>query len=244
MTSKKLYSLQFETNLSDFETNLDKLVSLIDNCEDGSIILAPEVCITGFCYSDMDSASNFADKVIQKLKELSTTKTITTTIIEKIDNKYYNTLYTFHKNSIIHKQSKNRLFALGDETKYFDAGDEESIKIVDVDGIKIANLICFELRFITLWEKLKGADIIQVPAMWGKPRAEHYETLTKALAIANQCFVIASDSANFDMGKNSGIISPFGNVTLDNDKEIIFSNVDLDEIKKMRRYLDISKRVE
>lgn len=240
MTSKKLYSLQFETVLGDFETNLKKLVSLIDECDDDSIILAPEVCVSGFCYDLIQEASKYSPKIIDTLKNISTNKTITTTIIEKIENKFYNTLYIFDKNQIVHKQSKNKLFALGRENDYFEAGNIEDIKIVDINGLKIANLICFELRFTTLWDKIKGADIIQVPAMWGKLRGEHYETLTKALAIANQCFVIASDSANFDMGKNSGIISPFGNVILDNSKEIIFSNVDLNEIKKMRRYLDTS----
>jgi predicted amidohydrolase len=83
---------------------------------------------------------------------------------------------------------------MNDERKYFKAGEIEDIKVIKLGELKIASLICFELRFTELWEKLKGADIIFVPAMWGTLRKEHYETLTKALAIANQCFVVASDS--------------------------------------------------
>jgi len=110
---------------------------------------------------------------------------------------------TLSENKIIHTQSKAELFVLNDERKYFLAGDEKDIKIIEIDGLKIASLICFELRFIRLWEKLKGADIIFIPAMWGILRKEHLETLSKALAIANQCFVIVSNSANDNMAKSS-----------------------------------------
>ena len=36
--------------------------------------------------------------------------------------------------------------------------------------------------------------------------------LVKALALVNQSFVIASNSANDNMAKGSAIISPFGNI--------------------------------
>ena len=152
---------------------------------------------------------------------------------------FYNTLHIFHNGKIIHKQSKYKLFIMDNERKYFTAGDINDIKIINIDGIKIGTLICFELRFIDLWERLKGCDLILVPAMWGKLRKENYEALTKALAIANQCYVLASDSANDDMAKSSSIISPFGDVIKNDSKKVISGIFDPKEIKKMRRYLPI-----
>ena len=70
--------------------------------------------------------------------------------------------------------------------------------------------------------------------MWGKPRREHFETLTKALAISNQCFVIASNSANSDMGRGGGVITPFGKVYKSYKKELLKAKVDFREIKKMK----------
>jgi predicted amidohydrolase len=75
--------------------------------------------------------------------------------------------------------------------------------------------------------------------MWGKNRKEHFETLTKALAITNQCYVIASDSANEDMAKGSGIITPFGEEFRDDKSELITQKFDKTLITKMRRYLNI-----
>ena len=76
---------------------------------------------------------------------------------------FFNTLYIFDNQSIIHTQSKIQLFPLGNELEYFSAGNEDDIKIIEINGLKIATLICFELRFPKLWEKIKGADIILNP---------------------------------------------------------------------------------
>lgn len=63
--------------------------------------------------------------------------------------------------------------------------------------------------------------------------------MTKALAIANQCYVLTANSANDDMAKGSGIISPWGDETRDDNKEIITAQMDLSEIKRVRKYIDI-----
>ena len=117
--------------------------------------------------------------------------------------------------------------------------NEEDIKIIEINGLKIATLICFELRFPQLWEKIKGADVILNPAMWGLKRKDHYESISKALALVNQCFVIACNSANDNMAKGSAIISPFGNVIKDDLKTKIEANFDKNEIKKVRTYINI-----
>jgi predicted amidohydrolase len=75
--------------------------------------------------------------------------------------------------------------------------------------------------------------------MWGLKRKDHYETISKSLALINQCFVIACNSADDTMAKGSGIISPFGNVYRNDDKEILSQEVDLEEIKKVRKYINI-----
>lgn len=233
-----LIALQLKTS-KDFDKNLAKLIKSINKTPNGSIILAPELFLSGYSYDKLDQAARIGEKAIEILKELSINKTVAITLTTKNNEKFYNTLHIFHKGKIVHTQSKYKLFVMNDEKKYFTPGCEEDIKIINIDGLKIAALICFELRFIELWQKIKGADIILVPAMWGILRKENFQTLTRALAVANQCFVIASDSANKDMAKSSCIVSPFGDVTLNDNKKIISLDADLNEIKKMRRYLNI-----
>ena len=234
-----LIALQIKTS-QDFEKNLEELKNLIISCEENSIILAPELALSGFCYDRMEEASIFGLKAIEELTELSHNKTIALTFIMKKDkNSFLNTLHIFHNKQIIHTQSKVQLFPLGDELEHFVAGNEDDIKIIEINGIKIATLICFELRFPRLWEKIKGADIILNPAMWGIKRKDHYESISKSLALVNQCFVIACNSADDNMAKGSAIISPFGNVKKDDSKIVLQTDFDKDEILKVRKYIDI-----
>ena len=234
----KLIALQIKTS-NDFQKNLEELKNLINSCEENSLILAPELALSGFCYDKMEEASDFSLKAIDEINKLSNYKIIALTFITKKDGKFYNTLYIFHNQKIIHTQSKHKLFPLGDELEHFSSGNIEDIKIIEINGLKIATLICFELRFSKLWEKIKGAYIILNPAMWGIKRKDHYESISKALALVNQCFVIACNSADDNMAKGSAIISPFGNVIKDDSKNKIETTFDIEEIKKVRRYIDI-----
>ena len=234
----KLIALQIKTT-SNFQENLTHLKDLINLCEKDSLILAPELTLSGFSYDKMEEATQFSLKAIEEIKELSKDKTIALTFITKKENRFFNTLYIFHQQQIIHIQSKVKLFPLGNELEYFSAGKEEDIKIIEINGLKIATLICFELRFPQLWEKVKGADIILNPAMWGIKRKDHYESISKALALVSQCFVIACNSADENMAKGSAIINPFGIVKKDDSKEIIEDFFDLNEIKKVRTYINI-----
>ena len=238
MISKQLYTLQIKTK-QNFAENLAHLRDLILQCQKGSIILAPEVSLTNFCYQRMSEAAEFAKEATSVLLELSYEKTIAITFIEQYRKKFYNNLKVFHKGELLHKQSKHKLFPLGNEHLHFKAGSLEEIIPFEIDRIKCGAINCFELRFIELWQKVKGCDLIFVPAQWGKERKEHFETLCKALAITTQSFVIASDGANDSIAKGSAIISPFGSVTKDDSKEIIGLKVNFNEVQQVRKFIDI-----
>ena len=234
----KLIALQIKTT-PNFQENLNHLKNLINSCKSDSLIVAPELALSGFSYDRMEEAFAFSQKAIEEIKALSENKIIALTFITKKDENFYNTLYIFHNFNIVHTQSKVKLFPLGNELEYFKAGNINDIKIIEINGLKIATLICFELRFPELWQKIKGADIILNPAMWGIKRKDHYETISKALALVNQCFVIACNSADDNMAKGSAIINPFGIVKKDDKNEIIEDFFDKNEIKKVRTYINI-----
>jgi predicted amidohydrolase len=236
-----LVALQFQTDDTNYQVNLDKLVSLINKAQEEDFIVAPELCLTGYSYDHLKDAANFSIDAIDTIKKLSKNKKIslTLTLFNKLSNKFTNTLHIFHKGQIVYTQDKSMLFTLNDEDKYFQAGNTDDFKIIEIDGLTIASLICFELRFLNLWEKFKGADIIIVPSMWGILRKQNFESLTNSLAIMNQCYVVASDSSNDTMASSSGIITPFGDEVRDDNKELISMLYDKKEIRKMRRYLNI-----
>ena len=239
MTSKKLVVLSFSFFEDRYEDNLKKLLSGILKAPKGSIVLAPELCLTNFSFDDMDRASAFGESSMSKIKEASKDKIVSFSLTTKKDDNFFNTALIIHDGEIKYQQNKYKLFKFGDEDRYFKSGDEDKIQIVEIDGIKFATLICFEIRFKELWKKIEGADIILIPALWGKLRKKQFEIITSSLAVINQAFVMASDSKNSDMAGSSAIITPFGERLLDDSKDYLEFEADLNEIKKMRRYMDV-----
>lgn len=234
---KTFYTLQLKTK-ANWEDNLARLEAKVLECEKDSHILASEVFLTGFAYQKMAEASEFSEIATRKLQELSKDKTIVITMIEQEGRKYVNRLKVFHKGRIAYTQKKAKLFPLGNEHLHFKAGDIKDIKTFMLDGILCAALNCFEVRFIDLWKKIQGAQVIFVPAAWGKARKVHFQTLTRALAIANQSFVIASSCAGNEYAKGSSIITPYGIVYKNDSKEMIQAQVNLAEVTKMRIHID------
>ncbi len=241
MTTSKLplYSLQFAYRANSYEDNLLKLTKLIEKTEKNSIVVAPELCLTHFSFDSMKKAADFGKEALKEIVKLSENRIIVFSLTQEEEGKFYNNAKIIYNGKIIHSQGKYKLFKFGFEDKYFSEGKEENIKIIEINGLKIAVLICFEIRFIELWKRIQGADIILIPALWGKQRKEQLESITKAMGIINQAFIVLANSANSDMAKSSGIITPFGKEFRDDESEIIFHNADLKEIAKMRRYMDI-----
>jgi len=243
MTSKtasgyKLCSLLFETT-PDYEKNLQTLLDLIANAGDNSLLVAPEVCLTSYDYENMQKMLHFAPHAIKALKEASHNKIIIMTLLEKRDGKVYNFAKVFHNGEVVYERAKAKLFRFGDEHKYMQEGSVDDFKIIEVDGIKIAVFICFELRFKELWQKSEGADVIAVPSWWGVLRSEHFSILTQALALVNQCYLVASDSKNEECTALSGIVNPQGEAQRNGNKPCLSMAYNKKEISLMRRYMDV-----
>ncbi len=231
-------SLLFKT-LSNYESNLQTLLNLIEKTPQNSLIVAPEVCLTGFDYDNFDDAANFASFAIEELKKISLEKIIVLTLIENKDGVFFNTLKVIYNTKVVHQRAKARLFKLGEEHKYFCEGNDKDIFVFEVAGIKIASLICFELRFKELWKRCEGADVIVTPSWWGAIRVEHFKAFTKTLAIMNQCYVVASDSLNDECSKMSSITNPQGEVYFNGAKSCLELEYKSKEIALVRRYIDV-----
>jgi len=237
--SRQLITLQFEST-NNYQDNLNTLINLIKETDEDAIVLAPEVCLTGFDYDNFDKAADFTSTAMPELLKLAQTRIITLTLIEKTDNgKIFNFAKVLHNNKAVYTQAKNRLFKLGDEDKFFSEGTDKNLSLFEIDGIKFGLLICFEIRFKKYWIDLEGADIILIPARWGKIRTENFKVLTESLAIINQCYILAADASNDDCTSMSGIISPFGKALRNGNTLCLKSTYDKQEISKMRRYLNV-----
>jgi len=220
-----------------YQENLDAFLQYLSEHQDKHIVVAPEVFLTGYDYEHMTTAAKFSANALKTLKKEVNDQIVVLTLLLEDGNEFVNQAVVIRKHKIVHKQEKVKLFRLGDEDLYFRAGKKKKIKPFEIEGVKYAILICFELRFKELWKQIEGADVVLVVARWGLARKEHLEILSRALAIMNQCYVLVSNSCDVDMASSSAVISPMGDITMDDDLSAIEETIDFREIKKMRRYI-------
>ncbi len=239
-TERPLCSLAFTGEGRSYDDNLSALLTLVENSPDNAVIVFPELAVTNFDYADFEAAADYAAVITQRLLSACGERIIAATMIEKReDGGFYNVAKVFHRGAVVHEQAKVKLFAFGGEHEHFSAGDDEEVALFEVDGLKFGLLICFELRFKAYWARLEGADIILIPAQWGKLRSQNFVSLTNALAVMNQCYVVASDADNSDTTGMSGVITPFGEERRNGAARCLTLNYREKEVRKMRRYLDV-----
>lgn len=234
----ELISLKIDSYNNTYEQNLQELCTKISTCSENSLILAPEVALTTFDYDNMQSASDFGVRAIEELKKIKN-RAFALTIITKKDGEFYNTYMLFENGQVIHKQDKRKLFHIGLEHEHFAQGVQADFTC-SINGIKIAPLICFELRFIKLWQKIANSDVILIPAMWGHKRQKAINALAPALAVANAAYVVVSDAG--DSAKSdtaNAIYSPLGEQIGLTCKEGLKAKFDMGEITKIRQYLKV-----
>jgi len=236
--SLNIVTLQLD-NLKPYEKNREKIIQYLKKYKEKDLIIAPEVCLTDYDYENLEEACQFGKESEEIFCKMVDSSIFIFTKLTKRDGDYINEAIVIHKNQVIHRQAKHKLFALGDEDKYLKAGSEDEIKPFEIDGIKYGILICFELRFKELWKRLEGCDVILVPAQWGLPRKRHLEILSSALAVVNQSYLIVSNSSREDMARSSGVYSPDGGVVREDFSLTIESKIDLNIVKIIRRYFGI-----
>jgi deaminated glutathione amidase len=120
--------------------------------------------------------------------------------------------------------------------------------LADTPMGRIGMTVCYDVRFPKLYRKLAqaGAQILTVPAAFNHiTGAAHWETLLRARAIENGCFVLApAQTGNHPEVNGKGrrthghslAISPWGEVLVDAGTEpgVTFVDIDLAEVDRAR----------
>lgn len=132
----------------------------------------------------------------------------------------YNTLVVVDRHGLAAKYRKIHLYdSFGyKESERLLAGDIEPV-LVDVNGLKVGLMTCYDLRFPELARELakRGADVIVVPSAWvaGPAKVDHWRTLVKARAIENTVYVVAVGQPGPRYTGHSLVVGPMGDVLVE-----------------------------
>lgn len=180
------------------------------------LLVLPEMFTSGFTMQPKRVAETMEGETIQWLKNLAKQKktAIIGSLVIEEEGKYYNRLVfvTPKKEVIIY--DKHHLFTLAGEEKVYTAGTEKVI--IEYKDWKICPQICYDLRFPVFARNVEDYDLLVYVANWPKPRIQAWNTLLKARAIENMCFVagvnrIGKDANKIDYTGQSLILDELGN---------------------------------
>jgi predicted amidohydrolase len=112
--------------------------------------------------------------------------------------------------------------------------------IVEVDGVRVGLMTCYDLRFPELARELvrRGAELLVAPSAWvaGPGKVDHWRTLVKARAIENTAFVAAVGQPGPRYTGHSMLAGPAGEVVgeLADGEHLLTASVQRDRLEQAR----------
>jgi nitrilase len=169
-------------------------------------------------------------------------------------DKIYNACMVYdNKGKLVARYNKIHLFGLnlGNEKYHEEATIVPGNQVVTVDSPfgKIGLSICYDLRFPELYRAMGEVDLILVPAAFTETTGKaHWETLVRARAIENLCYVLAPAQGGYhasgrETHGDSMIVDPWGVVLdrLPRGSGVVVASMNLDYQASLRKSLPALK---
>lgn len=251
------------------EINLKKIEHFIKKYSDKKpdLVIMPEFFTTGINHEDFlnHPENEFGGETIEFIKTLAkkyNTNIIAGTVIEKENDKLYNTSFAINREGgILAKYRKIHLFNYmgGTEGDRITPGDKEVV--VDFDFGKVGMCICFDIRYPLQFKNLakSGVELIVLPAAWAIPdeiyndpatlkyAQEMWTAMLRTRAYDNMVYIAASNltkksNEQFSSIGTSLVVSPTAQI-LANAKDsecAIFADIDLSAVKYLKQIFPIA----
>ncbi len=223
----KIALAQYRIEWEDKEANWEKVNRFCEAAaqKKAGLLCLPEMSLTGFsmntdvtketaCHCVGGGKQKYGDSVL-KAYELACRYHIAVGIgwvkaCEAFSENHYTLV---DRGGVLLDYAKIHPFSYSGEDQYFAGGS--SLKGCEIDGVKIGVVICYDLRFGATFQKLADVcDMVLVPANWPGSRSSHWETLLRARAVENQCYVAGINCigsvGGIDYFGGSGICNPDG----------------------------------
>lgn len=122
------------------------------------------------------------------------------------------------------------------------------LTVLRIGDLNIGIMTCYDLRFPELARALaeQDVDLMCVAAAWfkGEHKIDHWETLLKARAVENTCWVAAAGTTSEHCIGHSVILDPMGVPTAflnDEPEGVATADVTTKRISEVREFLPVLK---
>jgi len=242
--------VQTDTVWQDISRNLERLSQKLDGISnDTDVVILPELFSTGFTMEADKVAEPMNGKAVLWMQQQASKKhclVIGSLLIGESGN-FYNRLIVAFPSGELKYYDKRHLFSFADEDKVFKSGNDRLI--FEYKGFRICPLICYDLRFPVWSRNTDNIDLLLYVANWPDARMLAWDTLLKARAIENLCYVAGLNRVGVDNNElvytgHSALFDAMGAnlLTLDPGKERIKSfSIDkghLEQVRDKFRFLE------
>jgi predicted amidohydrolase len=264
----RIAALQFDVRRGDVAHNLEIATDGLRRAarEQAGLVVLPEMWPSSFPgpEADLEHQTRESERAVGALAKVAAELGVMfggssfgapeSNDCDKSDGKPANRWQLFDGERCLASYDKVHLFSPTAEHESFSAGCEPP-PVAETRLGRIGGLVCYDLRFPQLARTLfdQGAQLVCLSAQWPVTRAAHFRALAIALAVTNQCFVVAANRCGTEaVGRralvlefpgNSLIVDPHGSVLAEGDGQegLVAAEVDLALANEMRLRVPVAK---
>ena len=187
---------EYDIGWHDPHTSLDRAAALADVALSARarLLVLPEMCTSGFTM-DAGFAEPLEGESVQRLSDIARSRHIwmiagvPTSGLPGSSAARNSALVLDPDGNIAARYDKQKLFAYASEHESYEPGSAPVV--IDVEGLRIAPFICYDLRFPEVFRAVAAdVDAMVLIASWPAARRSHWDALLPARAIENQCYFI------------------------------------------------------
>jgi omega-amidase len=209
---------EYDTGWHDAAGSLAGAERLAAECRraGAQLLVLPEMCTTGFTMEAATQAELPDGPSTRALADVARRYGLwlIAGVALRRGARFVNTALAFSPaGDVVATYEKQRLFGYAGETDVYAGGDGPCV--VQIAGLSVALFVCFDLRFPELFREVAAeVDACVVIANWPAARRAHWDTLVRARAIENQCYVVAvnrtGEAGGLRYDGGSRIYDPWG----------------------------------
>ena len=211
----KITIIQQNIIWKDVAANIKQMGALLSKAAKADIYLFPDMCSTGFCMEPDGVAEEVNGPTVQaflKWAKKYDAAMAGTVMTKESDGVFRNRMYFVTPDGDVRYYDKCHLFEYSGEDKVYTPGEKKVIW--EWRGVRVRPVICYDIRFPVFLHSTGDYDVLLVSANFPESRMLAWDTLIRARAIENQCYVAASNRVGADDYGNyvghSVILNPYG----------------------------------
>ncbi len=205
------------------------------------LFVLPEMFSTGFCLTPAEIAEEADGPTFTWMRRQAAQRqcAIAGSVAVREGERFFNRLYFVCPDGVVFHYDKRHTFTYGGESATYTAGTQRVV--VHYQGFRILLLVCYDLRF-PVWSRNRADyDAVICVANWPTSRIRVWDTLLRARALENQCYVIAVNRVGNDPScpycGHSAVIDAYGKdrLLLADEAQYASCTLELDLLQSFRQ---------